>query len=71
MARTQEVGAHERIVAATAIAAGWRVGTANLRHFDRIVSLDVLAISQCSEYDAEPSGKSIFGQSATRLESYL
>jgi len=34
-----------RIVAATAVAAGWRVGTANLRHFDRIAGLDVLSIS--------------------------
>jgi tRNA(fMet)-specific endonuclease VapC len=41
----QDVGAHDRIVAATAISAGWRVGTANLQHFDRIVGLDVLAIS--------------------------
>src|SRR5215472_7546049 len=41
----QDVGAHDRLVAATAIAAGWRVGTANLRHFDRIAGLDVLAIT--------------------------
>ena len=41
----QDVGAHDRIVAATAVAAGWRIGTANLRHFDRIVGLDVLTIS--------------------------
>jgi tRNA(fMet)-specific endonuclease VapC len=41
----QDVGAHDRIVAATAISVGWRVGTANLQHFDRIVGLDVLAIS--------------------------
>jgi len=41
----QDVGAHDRIVAATAITAGWRIGTANLRHFDRIVGLDVLTIS--------------------------
>jgi tRNA(fMet)-specific endonuclease VapC len=41
----QDTGAHDRIVAATAIAAGWRIGTANLRHFDRIVGLDVLTIS--------------------------
>jgi predicted nucleic acid-binding protein len=40
-----DVGAHDRIVAATAIAAGWRVGTANVRHFDRIVGLDVVRIS--------------------------
>jgi tRNA(fMet)-specific endonuclease VapC len=32
----QDVGAHDRLVAATAITSGWRVGTANLRHFDRI-----------------------------------
>ena len=40
-----DVGAHDRIVAATAISAGWRVGTANLRHFDRIVGLDILAVT--------------------------
>jgi tRNA(fMet)-specific endonuclease VapC len=41
----QDVGAHDRLVAATAIIAGWRVGTANTRHFDRIDGLDILAIS--------------------------
>lgn len=41
----QDVGPHDRLVAATAITAGWRVGTANARHFDRIDGLDVLAIS--------------------------
>jgi tRNA(fMet)-specific endonuclease VapC len=41
----QDVGAHDRIVAATAITAGWRVGTANLRHFDHIPGLDILAIT--------------------------
>jgi tRNA(fMet)-specific endonuclease VapC len=35
-----EVGAHDRLVAATAMSAGWRVGTANIRHFDRIPGLD-------------------------------
>ena len=40
-----DVGAHDRIVAATAISAGWRVGTANPRHFDRIVGLDILAVT--------------------------
>jgi tRNA(fMet)-specific endonuclease VapC len=39
-----EVGAHDRIVAATAMAAGWRVGTANLRHFERIAGLDTLPL---------------------------
>jgi tRNA(fMet)-specific endonuclease VapC len=41
----QDVGAHDRLVAATAVTAGWRVGTANLRHFDRIAGLDVLTIT--------------------------
>jgi tRNA(fMet)-specific endonuclease VapC len=41
----RDVGAHDRIVAATAITAGWRIGTANFRHFNRIVGLDVLTIS--------------------------
>jgi tRNA(fMet)-specific endonuclease VapC len=41
----QDMGAHDRLVAATAISAGWRVGTANARHFDRIAGLDVLTIS--------------------------
>jgi tRNA(fMet)-specific endonuclease VapC len=40
-----DIGAHDRLVAATAITAGWRLGTANRRHFDRITGLDVLAIS--------------------------
>ncbi len=39
-----DVGAHDRIVAATAIASGWRVATANLRHFDYIPGLDVVLI---------------------------
>ena len=30
------VGAHDRLVAATAITAGWRVGTASIRHFERV-----------------------------------
>lgn len=41
----QDVGAHNRLVAATAITAGWRVGTANLRHFDRIAGLDVVSVT--------------------------
>ena len=41
----QDAGAHDRLVAATAITAGWRVGTANLRHFDRIDGLDILTIT--------------------------
>lgn len=40
-----DVGAHDRIVAATAITSGWRVGTANTRHFDRITGLDIIPVS--------------------------
>lgn len=40
-----DIGAHDRLVAATAITVGWRVGTANTRHFDRVPGLDVVAIS--------------------------
>jgi tRNA(fMet)-specific endonuclease VapC len=39
-----DVGAHDRIVAATAIAAGWRVATANTRHFERVPGLEVVDI---------------------------
>ncbi len=38
-----DIGPHDRLVAATAVAVGWRVCTANVRHFDRIVGLEVLA----------------------------
>jgi tRNA(fMet)-specific endonuclease VapC len=40
-----DVGSHDRLVAATAITAGWRVGTADIRHFDRIPGLDVVVIN--------------------------
>ncbi|MGN6371777.1 MAG: PIN domain-containing protein [Solirubrobacteraceae bacterium] len=39
-----DVGAHDRLVAATAMAAGWSVATANTRHFDRIPGLDVTSV---------------------------
>jgi tRNA(fMet)-specific endonuclease VapC len=39
-----EVGAHDRLVAATAISAGWRLATANIRHFDLVPGLDVTAV---------------------------
>ena len=42
--RFRTVGAHDRIVAATAIAAGWRVATANVRDFERVPGLDVVDI---------------------------
>jgi tRNA(fMet)-specific endonuclease VapC len=39
-----EVGAHDRLAAATALSAGWRIGTANIRHFNHIPGLDVIPI---------------------------
>lgn len=41
----QDVGVHDRLVAATAMSAGWRLGTASLRHFDRIPGLDVVTVT--------------------------
>jgi tRNA(fMet)-specific endonuclease VapC len=43
-----DIGAHDRLVAATAIAAGWGVGTANTRHFERVPGLKVVAISMAN-----------------------
>ncbi len=40
-----DIGAHDRIVAATAMSIGWRVGSANTRHFERIPGLTVTPIS--------------------------
>lgn len=37
-----DIGPHDRLVAATAIAGGWRVATANLRHFERVVGLQIV-----------------------------
>jgi tRNA(fMet)-specific endonuclease VapC len=39
-----DVGAHDRLVAATAMSSGWRVGTADLRHFNRIPGLDLMPL---------------------------
>jgi tRNA(fMet)-specific endonuclease VapC len=44
-----DVGAHDRIVAATAMAVGWRVATANVRHFDLIPGLTVLPLDLTAE----------------------
>ena len=43
------MGAHDRLVAATAIANGWRVGTANPRHFERIDGLEVVSLDLSEE----------------------
>jgi tRNA(fMet)-specific endonuclease VapC len=39
-----DVGAHDRLVAATAISLGWSVATANVRHFERIPGLRVIEV---------------------------
>lgn len=39
--RGQDIGPHDVLVAATAISVGWRVATANVRHFERIPGLDI------------------------------
>lgn len=39
-----DIGPHDRLVAATAMARGWRVATANVRHFQRVPTLDVLPL---------------------------
>jgi tRNA(fMet)-specific endonuclease VapC len=40
-----DVGAHDRIVAATAISIGWRIASANTRHFERIPGLKVTPVA--------------------------
>ena len=42
--RGLDVGPHDRIVAASALAMGWRVATGNVRHFERIPGLEVVSI---------------------------
>lgn len=44
MAAGTNVGPHDRIIAATAISLGWRVATANVRHFERIPGLEVVEV---------------------------
>jgi tRNA(fMet)-specific endonuclease VapC len=39
------IGAHDLWIAATALAHGMRVATVNVRHFERVPGLDVLAVS--------------------------
>ena len=39
-----DIGPHDRLVAATALARGWRVATANVRHFDRVPGLTTVAV---------------------------
>lgn len=40
-----DIGPQDRQVAAHAIAKGWRVATANARHFDRVVGLNTITVT--------------------------
>lgn len=42
--RGLEIGAHDRLVAATALSLGWSVATANVRHFTMVPDLDVVPV---------------------------
>ena len=39
-----DTGAHDRLIAATALSLGWSVATANVRHFERIPGLDLVVV---------------------------
>lgn len=39
-----DTGAHDRVIAATALAYGWRLATANIRHFRKVSGLDLVAV---------------------------
>lgn len=40
-----DIGAHDRIVAATAVSIGWSIGTANTTHFARVPGLNVTSVT--------------------------
>lgn len=42
--RGQDIGPHDVLVAATAISMGWRVATANVKHFERISGLEICPV---------------------------
>jgi hypothetical protein len=39
-----DIGPHNRLLAATAITARWRVGTAHVRHLDRVRGRSVVEV---------------------------
>lgn len=43
--RGDDIGAHDRLVAATALATGWRIATANVKHFERVSGLTVVFLN--------------------------
>jgi tRNA(fMet)-specific endonuclease VapC len=61
-----EVGAHDRLVAATAMSAGWRVGTANIRHFNHIPGLDMVPL-QMGDPGLEPGTSSLSERRSNQL----
>ncbi len=40
-----DIGPHDRLIAATALALGWRLVTSNLRHFRHVAGLEVLELT--------------------------
>lgn len=43
-----DTGPHDRLIAATALAYGWRLATANLRHFQAVQGLEVVELKVSS-----------------------
>lgn len=43
-AKGADIGAHDRIVAATAVALDWRVATTNVRHFRGVPGLSTVGL---------------------------
>jgi predicted nucleic acid-binding protein len=39
-----DIGSHDRLIAATALSLGWRVATANVRHFKRVPGLEIVRV---------------------------
>lgn len=39
-----DIGAHDRVIAATALAHGWRLATADVRHFRRVQGLALVEL---------------------------
>jgi len=39
-----DIGAHDRVIAATAVAHGWRLATANIGHFRNVHGLDLVEL---------------------------
>lgn len=44
VAAGNDTGAHDRVIASTALAHGWRLATANVRHFRHVQGLDLVEL---------------------------